>query len=82
MRRIAWLIALLYSFLPIHSAGLRAEEPPEKEMLQLMELLEKWDMIQNLDVMRVMKVLEEVEGSPSELEPLDQPKEEPKGREK
>ncbi len=66
MRRVAWIFFLL--LFHSHSfAGAKQEEPPDREMLKLMELLRDWDMIKNLDLMRQM----------DQVEPMAEPGTEP-----
>ncbi len=60
MRRIAWVGFLLLSF-STSFAATKEEQRPDREMLQLMELLREWEMIKNLDLMRQMGDVERVE---------------------
>jgi len=57
VRRVAWIFFLLL-FYSHGLAGAKPEEPPDREMLKLIELLRDWDMIKNLDLMRQMDQVE------------------------
>ena len=49
MGQITRTTLFLFVFLPLFFATPRAEEQPDREMLRLMELLEEWEIINNLE---------------------------------
>lgn len=61
MRQTAWITVFLLLFHPSVFAGAKEEEQPDREMLRIMELLEKWEIINNLELMRQVDTLEGVE---------------------
>jgi len=72
VRKTAWIVFLLV-FYSSSFAATKQEEPPNREMLKLMELLREWDMIKELDLMRQMENLDRMEqpgmgASPQDLQ--------------
>ena len=65
MRRIAWFL-LLFLFYSSSFAATKQEELPDREMLRVMDLLREWEMIKNLDLMRQLGNLDQMEGSVTE----------------
>lgn len=66
MKQAAWIFFLLLFCSP-SLAGTRQEEPPNREMLRLMELLKNWEVIKELELMRQLEKVEQTE------EPAAQP---------
>lgn len=66
----------LYVFFSLFFAVPRAEEQPDQEMLQLMELLEEWEIINNLEPLNQLDILELLKETPTEPDPQNSPWEE------
>lgn len=76
VRRIAWVTFFLFFLYPSCFTALRAEEEPDREMLRLMELLQEWEIINNLDMMRQLETVERIEETSAERGYQESPPEE------
>jgi hypothetical protein len=58
MRFSAWVFALTLGISAIAFAAAKDSEPPDREMLKMMELLREMEMIKQMDMLRDMQHLE------------------------
>ena len=57
-----WILILLcLQFVAMRTAS--SEDPPEQELLQMMEMLQEWEMIQNLELMKQMESAGRIENT-------------------
>ena len=62
VRQTRWLILLLFLFLALPPAGLAATkgvEPPDKEMLRMMDFLREMEMIKQVEMMQDLSQVEQ-----------------------
>ncbi len=69
MGQIARTTFFLFVFLPLFCATPRAEEQPDREMLRLLELLEEWEIINNLEPLKQLDILEQLREASTEQDP-------------
>lgn len=69
MGQIARTTFFLFVFLPLFFATPREEEQPDREMLRLMELLEEWEIINNLEPLKQLDILEQLRETSAEQDP-------------
>ncbi|MCZ6450788.1 MAG: hypothetical protein O6918_07970, partial [Deltaproteobacteria bacterium] len=60
MGQIARTTFFLFVFLPLCCATPRAQDKPDREMLRLLELLEEWEIINNLEPLKQLDILEQL----------------------
>ena len=58
MRFSAWVLALTLGISAIAFAAAKDSEPPDRELLKMMELLREMEMIKQMDMLRDMQHLE------------------------
>ena len=58
MRFCAWVLALTLGISAIAFAAAKDSEPPDREMLKMMELLREMEMIKQIDMLQDMQRLE------------------------
>ncbi|MFQ5683595.1 MAG: hypothetical protein ACE5HC_10020 [Candidatus Binatia bacterium] len=58
MRLVACLAVFLFLSYPSCLPAAAAEEDPDREMLMLLDLLEQWEMINDLEPVKRMELLE------------------------
>lgn len=58
MRFCAWVLALTLGISAVGFAATKDSEPPDREMLKMMELLREMEMIKQIDMLQDMQRLE------------------------
>jgi hypothetical protein len=58
---IGWILCLLV-MAPTLAAGAAKEDPPDREMLKMMEFLREMEMIKQIDMLQDMQTLEATDG--------------------
>ena len=58
MRFCAWVLALTLGISAFGFAATKDSEPPDREMLKMMELLREMEMIKQIDMLQDMQRLE------------------------
>jgi hypothetical protein len=61
MKQITGMILFLVLAVPIASAGTKDTEPPDKEMLRMMDFLREMEMIKQVEMMQDLSQVEQVE---------------------
>lgn len=69
MGQIARTTFFLFVFLPLCCATPKAQEQPDREMLRLLELLEEWEIINNLEPLKQLDILEQLRETATEQDP-------------
>ena len=81
VKRIAWTTVLIVFFCPFYFCASRAQEEPDREMLRVMELLQEWEIINDLDTIKQLVTLERMEETSAEMR-NQEPQSEEKDKEK
>jgi hypothetical protein len=80
MTKRSWLLLFLCLTQPFASfAATKAAEPPDKEMLRMMDFLKDWDVINNMEMMKDLQQVAPEAGQPprpSDREPAPKSKKE------
>ncbi|NIO11452.1 MAG: hypothetical protein GTO40_26900 [Deltaproteobacteria bacterium] len=64
MRLLLWII-MVVCLQAAASRSAISEEPPERELLQMIELLQDWEMIRNLELIKDLDSTAQVENTPA-----------------
>ena len=69
---IGWILCLLL-MVPALAPGAAKEDPPDREMLKMMEFLREMEMIKQMDMLQDMQTLENADGLAKGDAPLPKP---------
>jgi hypothetical protein len=58
---IGWIVCLLLT-VPALASGAAKEDPPDREMLKMMEFLREMEMIKQMEMLQDMQTLESADG--------------------